>query len=400
MARVWSSIVDYAITQDVDVVALTGDVVDQENRFYESYGPLKQGLTRLAQCGIDTVAVAGNHDYNVFPHLVDALEADRFHLLGRGGAWSTARLRRNGQVVRFVGWSFPARHVRSSPLEELSLDATDVPTIGLLHGDLDQAGSDYAPVMQADLSGVPVDAWLMGHIHKPTHLSGSGPLVLYPGSPQPLDPGEEAAHGPWRVTLDGAGRAQAQQVPLASVRYDTIEVDVGGVSDKESFRNVVIEAVETTGQTHADLEALQRLVYRLRCTGRTPLHRELEALREEIEGREIPIGSVTATVDGLTLNTHPDIDLEAVAERSDPPGVLAQVILDLKNGDKKAHSELLRRAQERCERVQRANKYAPLRQARGAGQMPDQEVRSLLVGEGLRLLDQLLAQKAPDDQSA
>jgi DNA repair exonuclease SbcCD nuclease subunit len=221
--------------------------------------------------------------------------------------------------------------------------------------------------------------------------------MLYPGSPQPLDPGEEGGHGPWRVEVGPSGRATAQQVPLASVRYDTLEVDVGGVADKAAFRAALLDAVETDAQSQADQDALQRLVYRLRCTGRTALHRELDIYRREIKGEEIPISSqVTATVDTVRLDTQPDVDLEAVAERSDPPGVLAQVILDLKDGDGEAHGELLRQTREQCSQVKRANKYDPLRRAGGSGSTSRDEARSLLIEEGLRLLDQLLAQKAAD----
>lgn len=42
--QVWEkNLVTYALQQDVDVLALTGDVVDNENATYESFGPLQGG---------------------------------------------------------------------------------------------------------------------------------------------------------------------------------------------------------------------------------------------------------------------------------------------------------------------------------------------------------------------
>mgnify|MGYP002763171153 FL=1 len=64
--------------QHVDAVALTGDVVDNENATYESLGPLQKGLSRLGEAGIDTIAVAGNHDYDALPRLDQMVEASRF----------------------------------------------------------------------------------------------------------------------------------------------------------------------------------------------------------------------------------------------------------------------------------------------------------------------------------
>ena len=56
-AAAWAAVVDYALQQKADVVAISGDLVDRENRFYEAFGPLERGLRRLSEAGIDTVAV-------------------------------------------------------------------------------------------------------------------------------------------------------------------------------------------------------------------------------------------------------------------------------------------------------------------------------------------------------
>src|SRR5690606_30847102 len=72
-ARSWESIVDYAVDQRVDVLALSGDVVDQSNKFYEAIGPLERGLARLRAAGVATVAVAGNHDHDVLPQLARSI---------------------------------------------------------------------------------------------------------------------------------------------------------------------------------------------------------------------------------------------------------------------------------------------------------------------------------------
>src|SRR5690554_238804 len=59
-AGAWDAIVDAALAKKVDVVALSGDLVDRANRYFEAIGPLERGLRQLAEQGIDTYAVAGN----------------------------------------------------------------------------------------------------------------------------------------------------------------------------------------------------------------------------------------------------------------------------------------------------------------------------------------------------
>jgi len=84
--QVWGDTVSYAVEQAVDVVALTGDVVDAQNKRYEALGPLQRGLRRLEEAGIPVVAVAGNHDFDALPRLAEMVEAEHFHLLGRGAS--------------------------------------------------------------------------------------------------------------------------------------------------------------------------------------------------------------------------------------------------------------------------------------------------------------------------
>jgi len=398
VASVWDAVVDYAITQGIDAIALTGDIVDRDNRFFESYGPLSRGLSRLAEAGIDTFAVAGNHDFSVFPHLADTLGADRFHFLGRGGMWDTASLIRDDEeVLRFVGWSFPQSHVRRSPVDSLSIDASEVPTIGLLHGDLDQEQSDYAPVTRSALAAQPVDAWLLGHIHKPMCDDGQTPLMLYPGSPQPLDPGEEGSHGPWRIEVGSQGPITAQQVPLASVRYDTIDVKLDDVTDESGFRAAVVGAVESAAEAHAESGALRYVSYRLRCIGRTSVHRQLDTFWHDVSDLEVMVGERTAaSVETLIVETQPDVDLRKLAHRSDPPGVLAQTILDLQTQSGK-HDDLVQDTLQELSQINRARKYGPLRRA-SADALPStpQDAREVLIRQGLQLLDELLAQKDTD----
>jgi hypothetical protein len=57
----WKALVELAIAERVDLVALSGDLVDRANRYFEAFGPLEAGVRRLTAAGIPTVAVAGNH---------------------------------------------------------------------------------------------------------------------------------------------------------------------------------------------------------------------------------------------------------------------------------------------------------------------------------------------------
>ena len=148
----WKKVVEWAIDNDIDAVVLAGDVVEGLDDRFEAYGHLESGVRKLDNAGIGIVAVAGNHDVQALPRLADHI--DQFKLLGRGGNWESVEIAgRAGGRIRLLGWSFPEKHVGRNPLNDIMEDiSVDVPTIGILHCDVDGGRSQYAPVPRAAVS--------------------------------------------------------------------------------------------------------------------------------------------------------------------------------------------------------------------------------------------------------
>lgn len=395
-SQAWLRVVDTAIRQRVDAVVLTGDIVDQANEYYEAVGPLEEGIRRLAEKGIETFAVAGNHDYNVFPELVDSLDLDAFHLLGEQGQWTRAPLgdpSGDDPRVYLDGWSFPRRRVTDSPLDAYDHSPTDVPVLGVLHADLDQTDSPYAPVQTEELARAGPDTWLLGHIHHPDlKTTDTGTQILYPGSPQALDPGEIGLHGPWLIEIDPAGDIQAEQLPTATVRYQPLEVNVDGLHEEDQIRGRIHERIREAARDElGPLGELEHLVCRLKLSGRTKLHRELPALTRAVpKDLELTIDQTTATVDKIKIRTGPAFDLERLAEQHSPPGMLARMVLALDNGDSDEElGELLSAAEERIRKIRQLNTYAPVLDHQDLDPVETEHVRNLVRQQALLLIDEL-----------
>ena len=182
-ADAWSRIVDCAIGEGVDLLALSGDLLDKENAAYEALGPFQQGLLKLADHGIPVVAVAGNHDHGSLRGLARIADVEGFHLLGSGGQWERFDLEVDGRpVLTVVGWSFPNERVPGNPLRTLSFAKTPgVPAFGLLHADVPATRSHYAPVTLDDLWSTEIDCWLLGHIHRPQVFDGENGRIALAG---------------------------------------------------------------------------------------------------------------------------------------------------------------------------------------------------------------------------
>lgn len=419
-AGAWSLIVDRAIAERVDLLAVSGDLVDRANRFFEAYGPLERGLERLKDVGIRTVAVAGNHDFDVLPGLVSTIGDEHFRLLGADGRWERMSLTgEDGATIHLDGWSFPGEHHPHSPLTGYDLpDPGGSAVLGLLHCDLDQSASRYAPVSLAELRRVPASFWLLGHIHKPTlfdapdhaaHDPGAAPAAaLYPGSPHAMHPGETGAHGVWLLELAPGAPPRVSPIPLSRVRYDVVDVDVTGAADFDTVHGHLIDAL----RRHLDLVTLdcgplRYLSVRARLVGRSPLHRELAPrLAAMAPDLELTHGEITVWVERCDVETRPAIDLEELARAGGVAGELARLLVALgartDSADPSAPApehapgdaalgRLLSDARRAVETVRGLRPYAALPDAVDAPGAP--MLTALLERQAWMLLDALLAQK-------
>lgn len=339
-AEAWRAAVDLAIEERVAAVVLAGDVVDDERDRFEAYGHLERGVRRLVEAGITVAGVAGNHDGLVLPRLSRRLPA--FRLLGEGGRWERLPLP-SDPPVDLLGWSFPQAHHRGDPLaapglaEALAGRRPGAAVVGLVHADLDAAGGPYAPVRRAALQAVPVDAWLVGHVHAPDDLGASSRPVGYLGSLIGLDRGDLGPHGPWRVDAR-PGRVEARHVPLGPLRWERVAVDVEGLVDDDGAPDALHEALEAALRR---ARAADPTLDRARAVGVTAVLQGRTAARRRIgrtirgwEGRDLgfDIGGQRWVVVAFEDRTRAAVDLPGLAAQRTPAGELARVVAALEAG--------------------------------------------------------------------
>ncbi len=388
----WRGAVEQALDLEVDAVLLAGDVVEQNDDFYEAYPSLRAGVETLAGAGIAVLGVAGNHDDEVLPRLADTLEA--FRLVGRGGAWEQVEVRgADGTRIDILGWSFPEARVRTSPLESLPSVAGDRAVVGLLHCDRDQSSSPYAPVRAGDLEAAPVDAWLLGHVHQPDALAAPRP-VGYLGSLSALDPGETGARGPWLVEVAHRGAVDARQLPIAPLRFERLEVSLEALEAADAVHERIVQAIAALDDAIALAGASPRAVgCRVVLTGRSALRGQVERALASSD----PTGTVLEERAGIAYFVEswrnaalPAIDLEEAARGVDPVAMLARRVLVLRRGPgDPAWQETVEPARERLAAAAEGGDFSRLEPlVIGAT-----EAAARLERAALRALDALLAQQ-------
>ena len=397
----WQRMVTWAIEHTVDTVVLAGDIIDRDNRFFEAIGPIQKGFERLGEAGIQVVMVSGNHDFDVLPDIIKNKKYDHVHLLGQNGKWESVTIQNDKGNLQLVGWSFPNQYVREDPLiqlktAELDLDP-NIPTIGILHGELFNQNSRYAPIEISNLTTDSVDAWVLGHIHKPQIQSVNNPLIFYSGSPHALSSKEPGAHGPFLLTVESRDNITTEQISLSPIRYEMLEIDISDVNDESEFRNLVTRVMSDDVQNKVEeLEPVTRIVYDIVLTGENAILSEIDNWSQQVDQFEqemLPEKVVTIRVIENQADARVE-NLEELAGQPTPPGILAKAILDIKTGK---HSEflddLITRFKNNLNNVNASKTYQPLRTYEELYSGSVDDAQEFLMRECQQLLGELLLQK-------
>jgi hypothetical protein len=346
------------------------------------------------------LGVVGNHDVEALPRLARMIAG--FELLGEGGRWESRVIEKDGRpAVEILGWSFPERQVRSSPVAELlrnplAPEHPGIPRIGLLHGDLDASGGSYAPFTSAELRKAGLEAWLLGHIHKPS-LSTDNRGYL--GSLVGLDPSETGQHGPWLVRITAAGEVVARQLATAPLCWECRDFSV---AIDESHEDVGDRLLDEAGRVAREVQdrgsAPQALGLRLRLVGPS---RHYDALRRYVvDGRwnglmrqaGETLVFINKVLDGLDLA----LDLEETARGDDPPALLARKLLILEQPGEERRA-MLDAARSALQSQAGLPQWSELEQQRAsADPLSDDALVALLTRSGTVALNRLLGQRDVD----
>ena len=386
-AAAWKRTVEAAVEAKVRAVLLAGDVVDRDDDFFEAYGQLARGVERLADADISVIGVAGNHDVKVLPRL--AKEIPAFRLVGADGRWEPCEIANGRESVTIWGWSFPRERVLQSPLPDTPFERRPGLNLGLLHCDRDAGASPYAPVTGTELQRAGLDGWLLGHIHVPDALTAAS-TNGYLGSLTGLHRGETGTRGPWLITVSRGSVDEVEHLPLAPLHWQRLPVDLEGIS----------EPADAQGRLLADLRAFDdefaNATHRpdavgldVRFCGRSRFGAAAVAVFSDEDRERIDTGTGGAHyfIESISAHTRPEIDLEKLAERGDPTGLLAQRLLWLEEPEGHAERDrLIALARNRLRDESQAPRWS------GLGEPVEPDPVEWLQKAGYRALETLLAQ--------
>jgi len=274
----FEDLVTRALEEEVAFAVIAGDVFDGDWRDASIGLFFNRQLARLANRGVPTFFLRGNHD-------ADSVVTRSLTWPDKVLEFSTRRPethRLKELRVALHGRGFPRREVA----ENYALDYPEpVPgwfNIGVLHTACGRAGHEnYAPCTAAELATKGYDYWALGHVHA-FEIVSRDPWIVYPGNLQGRSVRECGEKGAVFVDVSD-GRVEAiRRVSTDRARWAEVVVDAEAHDEEASL----MRAVEAAVRLHADAAEGRMLAVRVSFAGAAPLHARLLAdpdLRDKTE---------------------------------------------------------------------------------------------------------------------
>lgn len=259
-----SQVIDLALEREVDVCIFAGDAYKNQRPNPTFQREFARRIKRLAGEGVPVILLVGNHDMAVADRAASSLEI--FGVLDTPGVIVADREQvhqlvcRRGQPLQVATVPYPQRsrllareQYQNLTLDELDMELSrilgenlndlaaeagerpDIPAVLAGHFSVSGAkqGSEQSVmigrdvvVMKSQLTDPAWDYVALGHIHKHQELNnGQHPPIIYPGSLERIDFGEEAERKGFVMVELQRGDARWEFVPVEARRFVTIRMD-------------------------------------------------------------------------------------------------------------------------------------------------------------------------------
>lgn len=370
------TIIETALAERVDLVLFAGDAFKINEPTNTHQRVFAERIWRLSQQGVPTFLLIGNHDQtNKYGEshaldIYDTLSIPNVHVSGRPGIHRVETRSGLLQIATMPHVSRSALMTHDDfagrTLQEVDRSIVDqvgeilqhfsqqldpsVPAILAAHVGIEQArmGSEasmsigYGFTVPLHLVARPEYQYVaLGHVHKHQVLS-EDPLVIYPGSVERVDFGEEKEDkGFVIVEIEPGQPARHRFIRLSGRRFLTIEVDLAGALDPTA------ELIEALGD-HDIQGAIIRLIYTI------PMIRAEEINNAKVKAALEP--AFYAVIRPVLEDPSERVRMPELAEATEfHPLQIFERYLERRDDLEEMEADLLERAQQLWDKVQESS---------------------------------------------
>lgn len=319
--KAFGNVVSLAIDKSVDAILISGDVYNSDHHSLAAQMAFARELYRAAQAGIQIFIIHGNHDPE------EAWQADiplppSVHIFSSDHVEAVPLMKNGERAATVYGISYRSMHVKDNLARQFHKNENDEFAIGMLHTEVGNSQSDYAPCTVDDLKQAGMDYWALGHVHT-RRIVNEKPYIVYPGNTQGLDITESGERGCYLVDVGAFGTVTVEFHDTDVIRWMDMPVDISEWQTPQELIREILKRRATLRELTSRPDMI-RLVF----TGSGPLHKVvssdagkeyiLQAVNEKEQFRYI-----FAYFFQILDKTRPAINLQ---ERREFPDVLGEYL--------------------------------------------------------------------------
>jgi exonuclease SbcD len=364
-----SQTIDLALEREVDVCIFAGDAYKNQRPNPTFQREFARRIKRLANEGVPILLLVGNHDMASADRAASSLEI--FGVLDVPGVVVADReevhhlICRRGQPLQVATVPYPHRsrllahtQFKNMTLDDLDLEIgrlisdnitalaaevqeqPDIPAVLTAHLSVSEAkqGSEQSVMIGRDvvvlrsLLADPVwDYVALGHIHKHQELNkGRHPPIVYPGSLERIDFGEEGERKGFVMVELARGRAEWEFIPVKARPFVTIRLDI---TQSDDPMTAILDELEQ----HPVEGAVVRVI--IKATEAQEMLLEDKPIRQALREASY-IASIVRDIDRLQHRRLGNVSAEELT-----PSQALELYLEAKETPEERQDQLLRYAE-------------------------------------------------------
>ncbi|MDF1642753.1 MAG: DNA repair exonuclease [Pseudomonadales bacterium] len=239
--RAFDNLIEFAINEQVAFVLIAGDLYDGDWKDYNTGLYFVERMARLANAGIRTYIIAGNHDAasQITKHLP---LPDKVSLFDTRKPQTEVL---DDLGVAIIGQGFATRAVEADISLNYPQGDAQLLNIGLLHTCLDgkPGHAPYAPCSIDGLRSKGYQYWALGHVHQREVVSQE-PWIVFPGNIQGRHIRETGAKGCTLVSVENGEICAVEHRDLDVMRWSLCKLDISGCGTTDQLYDLVRETLE------------------------------------------------------------------------------------------------------------------------------------------------------------
>ena len=237
--------IDFAVDEKnrIGAVLFAGDTFDSHKPSKDVLELLRAQLERVKKRKIHSLLIPGNHDAFEYSDSLWRDEFEALYLFSEPKIGEPLTLSINGEECHFYGFSFDSRKSKA-PFDEFKATDSEGFHIALLHGSLGvgthfEVHNRSVPLKLKKLGKTGMDYIALGHYHNFAKADEGGVKIVYPGTLEGMQFGEDGTR--WLVVAELSQK--------------------GVIIQKEKFnkRTLISETMDLSGSSDATSAVRERL---------------------------------------------------------------------------------------------------------------------------------------------